>query len=156
MEQRTFGSCITEFNSQVDRVQRNKKYPSVVQEIKAIATEGFSWEFSKSVLVSRAMSLEEISYNLGATIPWMALIQTCRTILQPFWVEGSFIIAQHGSLKLYTCLFNNVIGIHTSFFLSPQGLLYHLFSDNVYNYVFCISYPWIFKNIYSFPDRKFK
>ena len=72
------------------------------------------------------MSLEEISYNLGATIPWMALIQTCRTILQPFWVEGSFIIAQHGSLKLYTCLFNNVIGIHTFFFLSPQGLLYHM------------------------------
>lgn len=42
------------------------------------------------------MSLEEISYDLGATIPWMALIQTGRTILQPFWVEGSFIIAQHG------------------------------------------------------------
>lgn len=48
------------------------------------------------------MSLEEISYDLGATIPWMALIQTGRTILQPFWVEGSFIIAQHGSLQLYT------------------------------------------------------
>ena len=79
------------------------------------------------------MSLEEISYDLGATIPWMALIQTGRTILQPFLGIRKFYYCTAWVSKVIYIVYLIMLLVSTLSF--SLGLLYHLLSDNV---CFCI------------------